>query len=72
MARQMGHGRAGGPGHPAHQGGRLGQEPVIIPHQIGAEQPAWALPLRLSAVKSEIPPRFQDKDAVECSINTAL
>lgn len=50
MPRQMGLGRAGGPGHPVHQGGRLGQEPVIIQHLTGAEHPAWAPPHRLTAV----------------------
>lgn len=47
----MGHGHAGAPGHPVHQGGRLGQEPVIILHLTGAEQPAWAPPLRLNTVR---------------------
>lgn len=47
----MGRGRAGGPGHPVHQGGRLGQESVIILHLKGAEQSAWAPPLRTSDVE---------------------
>lgn len=59
----MDRGRAGGPGHPVHQGQRPGQEPVIILHLMGAEQPAWAPPLRLCAVRVTFP---SDSDALEC------
>lgn len=51
----MGLGRAGGSGRPAHQGERLGQEPAIILHPTVAEQPAWAPPLRLTAVRVMFP-----------------
>lgn len=51
IPRQTALGRAGGPGHPVHQGERLGQEPVIIRHLMEVEQPAWAPPLRLIAVR---------------------
>ena len=61
MPRQMGRGRAGGPGPPAHLGGKLGQEPVIIPHLTGAEQPAWARPLRRDVAEVKLLPNCSVK-----------
>lgn len=43
----MARGPAGGHGLPVHQGGNQGQEPAIILHLKGVEQPAWAHPARL-------------------------
>lgn len=52
MPGWMGHGPAGGLGHPVHRGGRLVRGPVIIPHQMEAESPAWAPPHRPNAVNT--------------------
>lgn len=55
VPRQMGLGRAGVSGRPVPQGERLGQEPAIILHPMVAEQPVWAPPLRLTAVRVTFP-----------------
>lgn len=56
-------GPAGGPGHPAHQAGRLGQEPVLILHLKEVERPASAPPLRINAVRVPFP---SESDALKC------
>lgn len=54
MPKRTGPGPAGGHGRPVCQGERPGQDPVIILHLRGAEHPALAPPLRLTAVKSDV------------------
>lgn len=54
MPKRTGPGPAGDCGRPVHQGERPGQDPVIILHLRGAEHPALAPPLRLTAVKGDV------------------
>ena len=54
----MAHGPAGAPGLCVDQGKRHGRGPAIIPDQKGLELPAWAPPLRLSAVNVTFPNNF--------------
>lgn len=54
MPKRTGPGPAGDRGRSVRQGERPGQDPVIILHLRGAEHPALAPPLRLTAVKSDV------------------